>query len=124
MPLFADDAVLPRFADDATVLVPGGEGDNGHSRIEVSSKLIVTETISEISLEDEATKKKFRVFCLYPEIEICMKVGRYEGTFVPSYNTYETKICVKNFFFWAWYASGYVKGVADEPLRGCLNSKP
>ena len=89
----------------------------------MSSKLIVTETISEISLEDEATKKKFRVFCLYLAIEICMKVGRYEG-FVPSYNTYETKICVKNFFFWAWYASGYVKGVADEPLRGCLNSKP
>jgi len=57
LPLFADDAVLPRFADDATVLVPSGEGDNGHSRIEVSSKIIVTETISEISLGDEVKNK-------------------------------------------------------------------
>ena len=31
------------------------------------------------------------------------------------------------FFFWhgsAWHASGCQKGAAEEPLRGCLNSKP
>ena len=31
------------------------------------------------------------------------------------------------FFFWhgsAWRASGCQKGAAEEPLRGCLNSKP
>jgi hypothetical protein len=36
-------------------------------------------------------------------------------------------ICVPVFFFWhgsAWHASGCQKGAAEEPLRGCLNSKP
>ena len=40
------------------------------------SSPVVATASEEISLEDEATKKKFRVFCLYPAIEICMKVGR------------------------------------------------
>ena len=56
-----------------------------------------------------------------------MKKNIAAGIFV--YVTLPSKvffICV-TVFFWhgsAWHASGCQKGAAEEPLRGCLNSKP
>jgi hypothetical protein len=89
----------------------------GHSCTEYSMPQTVVVTGMSMALRNEYTERAKRV--------LLAQARPRDLPFLSATVGYLYLCC--GFFFWhgsAWRASGCQKGAAEEPLRGCLNSKP